>query len=511
MCAVHHCDCGCACVSVFGFTMDSFAEDTKNFTEWLTSSVSYKVSSKVKIEDFRRSNEGRCVIAIEDIPVDETIFEIPRESILNVQTSQLVKDHPTVSDDLMNGLGHWEGLILCLFYEMFVIKKGSKWWAYLKVFPAPTELQSLIYWTDEELQQLQPSLILERIGRDKSLKMFNSLLKYIKDNQTIINISVGSFTWETFVYVASIIMAYSFDVENPEFGEIQDDFNEDEQDSNIQNDNFMKSMIPLADTLNSDTKKCNANLIYDSESLKMCAIKPIKAGEQVYNIYGNHSNAELLRRYGYVEWSGSKFDFGEIPLDTIVEVLHCKYNVEFEFIKQLLEIIGNSEEIEELLEGEDMISSAYDCYIDGQILTEVVILLQIMCVLLQTPGITALDIDMLDKQVVRTTKKCVQLLEGGKLTSECESIWRKCIEMRIKDYPSHANREVAAIASDINTSTLRGLMAQRVLQSEIQSLQKCSNSLKTQYKTIDDVKLLNNILKRKSEEPENMNTKRPKH
>ena len=52
----------------------------------------------------------------------------------------------------------------------------------------------------------------------------------------------------------------------------------------------------------------------------MVAIKPIKAGEQIFNDFGELPRSDLLRRYGYVTDNYRKWDVVEMPLDLIIKV-----------------------------------------------------------------------------------------------------------------------------------------------------------------------------------------------
>ena len=52
----------------------------------------------------------------------------------------------------------------------------------------------------------------------------------------------------------------------------------------------------------------------------MKAIKPIPAGAEIFNDYGNLPRSDLLRRYGYVADSYRQFDVVEISLDLITNV-----------------------------------------------------------------------------------------------------------------------------------------------------------------------------------------------
>ncbi|QLQ78387.1 hypothetical protein HG537_0A06340 [Torulaspora globosa] len=486
--------------------MVEYEEATDAFKLWLKEIAGVKMSGKIGIVDLRGVNQGRSVVAREGIERGEVLFEIPRNVIFNVATSQLVCRFPELKSRLLNEIGHWEGLIVCLLYEMKVVREGSLWWAYFQVLPRPDEINSLMYWSDEQLEGLKPSLIVQRVGVVEAKEMYQRVLEYVKQFGSSVSDELGNVSWSDFVYVASVIMSHSFDVQVVDAQEQDPD-----GATNVASDGYMKSMIPLADTLNADTHKCNANLVYDINSLKMCATKRISTGEQLYNIYGDHPNSELLRRYGYVEWSGSKFDFGELPMETVLKVLHEEYRIDMAVLTQIVDTIRASNQIADAFEGEEVVLGAYDCYSDGQIVPECVLFLQIICVLTQMPDVRSLDTEGMERMLLRIAKKCLQLVQSGKITKSCAKLSECVIEARLKEYPSHAFREISPdhyAISDIDS--LRQRMAEKVLQSEVLSLQNCVKSLEHNYKVIPDTKLLDNITKRKLPENNNKNVKRVK-
>lgn len=472
--------------------MDQFNRDTEEFVGWLSDVAHVKQSPKITVKDLRSSNEGRAVVATEDIEKDETLFEIPFDALINIETSQIIKDYPSIQEKLAE-LGQWNGLVICLLYEWEYLGEKSKWWSYMKVLPTSATLNGLMYWDEEELNNLTPSLVLERIGKEGAKRMYESVLTFIADNG--MKDSLGNISWNDFLKVASTIMSYSFDVEKSD-GNNEQDNEDDENEQPVS----LKSMVPFADTLNADTHKCNAHLEYDKDSLKMCAIQPIKKGEQVYNIYGEHPNSEILRRYGYVELEGSAFDFGEVPMANIRDSLKIKFEVDDKFLDWVLDTLKDDEMIEKFFEDEEIVLDSYDCYISGEILTELVLFLQIISTFCTIPGIT--DEDNISKRSLlsRAAKKCIQLVENGMVTRSCSEVWQLAIRSRLHEYPPNCINYKPDFADNDDINKIREGMAKIVLKSECQALTVCLDSINKQYKVIDDQKLLNNIIKRRNEE-----------
>lgn len=494
--------------------MDTFKKNTENFLNWLVKDINVKISPKIEIIDLRDKNQGRCVMAIDNIADHEVLFEISRDAILNIETCEFSKRYPDAKEKLYDNVGHWEGLILVLLYELRVVGNNSRWWPYFQVFPTKEDMNGLIYWNDEELKHLEPSLILDRIGKENAQKMFAEVKELIKEFK-IEDESMKSIQWEDFVYVASVIMSYSFDVEDYEEDKETESENNDDQEgeiievmhkgetTSVREDRRLKSMIPLADTLNADTKKYNANLMYDDISLKMHATKTINKGDQIYNLYGEHPNSEILRRYGYVEEDGSKYDFGEVPLSTIEKVLQTQFkNITSmdELLKKLYVIIKENNTVQENVEFEDIVVDSCECYIDGEVPPECSLFLQILVSLLQIPDIDKMTSEELIRYVQRVSKKCFQLLASGKITKKCDDIWKMCIDERLSRYSSvDPILDTSKLHTVRDKSILRHLMASVVLKCEYESLVACKNAFSKKFTLIEDQKLMNNILKRKIE------------
>ncbi|KAI9826886.1 MAG: hypothetical protein M1832_005825 [Thelocarpon impressellum] len=253
--------------------MDSFQRTTQAFMEWFMKAPNTIVNPKVRLADLRGQGAGRGLgnlisrlrlallgatadlpwraVATEDIEVDDTLFVVPFDLVMCVETSE--KD-PRLQEPLKD-LGDdddWLPLIVVMMYE-FLKGPDSRWKPYFDVLP--DTFDTLMYWSDAELVELQASHVLHNIGKD----------------------------------------------------EADESFHMDEYHG-------PKAMIPLADMLNGDASLFNARVHKDSDGYVMAAFKPIKKGQEVLNFYGCHPRSELLRRYGYITDGHTDFDIVELPL-----------------------------------------------------------------------------------------------------------------------------------------------------------------------------------------------------
>lgn len=529
--------------------MDSFTIKSCKYKEWLKCK-GVKFLKDCEIADLRLQNEGRGIIAIEDIDEGETIFEIPRSIMLNIESCSLIEQHPEVVNELKL-LNQWEALIIVLLYELKVKELTSKWSPYFDILPISDsesyKFNQLMFWSDEELELLKPSLIIQRIGRELAKGMYNKLFPNIVLNKMKLE-ELKDVTLDEYHKIASLIMSYSFDIEKlnkygvvegngehdedeeqeqeePEEGddetsdsefkeEIMENDNkeaespissDEEYPDSILNDTFLKAMIPLADTLNADTNLHNASLEYHGDKLIIKAIKPIKKGGQIYNTYSDHPNSEILRRYGYVELEGSKHDFGEIPLRLIQEYFSTIKNpLEPEFFQELMTFFNRIIEEETDDEVTEFVLDSYDCFRSSEIIIELIILLQCLAIIASINAVhsmKSLSKDSKYQLVRRIYRKCIQLIESKKLTTNFLLLFKNIINLRLSQYPISASKPIE------NYDFSRKSMANVVLRSEYMSLKSCLDIDKTftvddtKYSFIDDDKLIRNIIKRKFDLP----------
>ncbi|KAK7209155.1 hypothetical protein V2G26_016333 [Clonostachys chloroleuca] len=330
-----------------------FDQRTNSFLSWFKSLEGASFSDAIQIVDLRSKNAGRGIVATQDIPADTTLFEIPRKAIINVQTSELPSKLPAVFDpeseamdvdgDVSPQLDSWSSLILIMIYE-FLRGQGSQWKPYFDVLPE--EFNTPMFWSDSDLDALQASATRGKIGKSEAEKMFRSqLLPVIRSNQGVF-MSSEHRTDEELIGLAhrmgSTIMAYAFDLEN-------DEDREDEEEDGWVEDRDGKSlmgMVPMADILNADAE-FNAHINHGEESLTATSLRPIKAGEEIFNYYGPHPNSELLRRYGYVTERHGRYDVVEIPWGVVEEALAAQLFVPADVISACKEKL-DEEELEDV-------------------------------------------------------------------------------------------------------------------------------------------------------------------
>ena len=163
--------------------------------------------------------------------------------------------------------GPWLSLVVVMIHE-FLRGDDSKWAPYFRVLP--TQFDTLMFWTESEIEELQGSAVVEKIGRKTAEREFISKIFPVLTERThlfpIPNHLDGFSSEEGREYLlslahrmSSLIMAYAFDVEEDESdhdrSSPEDSFVTDDEEERIS-----KGMIPLADMLNADADRNNVRL-----------------------------------------------------------------------------------------------------------------------------------------------------------------------------------------------------------------------------------------------------------
>ncbi|KAI0358637.1 SET domain-containing protein [Trametes cingulata] len=315
-----------------------------DFVSWFQSHEGKLDARKMAIADL--PGHGRGAVALQDIPKGTVLFTIPRNLTLSTRTSSLpsLMGNGWKSHGLHEG---WAGLILCMMWEE---SRGSqsRWSGYLAILP--NAFDTPMFWGEDDLQELQGTAVVDKVGREEAERdYYNKVVPAIESRPDLFPQEKRStyFSLERYHLMGSRILSRSFHVEpwkgrrteedepqdedagaddnamdvDPEEGstgpgdaqgdsaqgEGSDEAEEliietdDDDDDEDREDPADVAMVPMADMLNARFECENAKLFYEERELKMISTKPIKAGEQIWNTYGDPPNSDLLRRYGHVD------------------------------------------------------------------------------------------------------------------------------------------------------------------------------------------------------------------
>ncbi|KAL7008056.1 Ribosomal lysine N-methyltransferase 4 [Cystobasidiomycetes sp. EMM_F5] len=293
---------------------------------------------------------GRGAVALDDIAEGTVLFAIPRTLLLNIDNAGL---RSVLTAQEWQNLHGWTSLILAMMWEYR--KPDSLWRPYFNILP--TSFDSLMFWSEVDLAELRGCSVVEKIGREEAMLDFHNIITPIIVSRPDIFGSPEFYTADLYNRMGSLVLSRSFHVEeyeadaedsssqtngdasmanrsdasnyghvsqpaNPQQSESDDGTSDQDDDDEVESAGHV-SMVPWADMLNARHGCDNARLFYEKTSLNMCATKPIRKGEQIWNVYGDPPNSDLLRRYGHVD-DENPSDIVEIPADLVARIAHPK-------------------------------------------------------------------------------------------------------------------------------------------------------------------------------------------
>ena len=191
------------------------------------------------------------------------MFAIPRSLVLTTTTSTI----PPVVLEPLSETDSWHPLIVTILYE-YLRKEQSPWHPYFQVLP--TTFDSLMYWHKAELETLQASAVINKIGRDQAEESWReTIIPVMLSQPDLFPVPAQAEADKTRELIklahmaGSLIMAYAFDIDRDEEptatdNNSGDDFEEDDENEPL------KGMVPFADMLNADAERNNVSTLPSS-------------------------------------------------------------------------------------------------------------------------------------------------------------------------------------------------------------------------------------------------------
>ena len=189
---------------------------------------------------------------------NELLFTIPANTTLSPRTSSLKSVLPE-----LDSLDEWMQLILVMLFEnqrpsspwREYLSSSREWEVLLTVDILPQHFDTPMFWTEQELQELEGTEILPRIGKQKSEEQYTQqLLPVITSHPDLFDREKCDIN--AFHRMGSLVLAYSFGSTTSSNDNDNDDNSEDED----QETEAQIAMVPLADMLNADPLKNNVSL-----------------------------------------------------------------------------------------------------------------------------------------------------------------------------------------------------------------------------------------------------------
>lgn len=315
----------------------------------------------------------------------------------------------------------------------------SKWAPYFDVLP--TDFNSLMYWSEDELKDLKGSAVVNKIGKASADATFEEqILPIVYQNVQAFNAqSLSNDQLLALCHrMGSTIMSYAFDLEQS--GEdSQEEWEVDSEDGS--GPVLPKGMVPLADMLNANADLNNAKLFHEDDAVVMRSIKPIAAGEQIYNDYGSLPRSDVLRRYGYVTEEYAKYDVVELSDELISQTAKEQLKPAEDDLNARLAY----------LDEQGVVDSGYDV---ARASSEEGAFPEELCIILNTLTLPAAEFEKMQKK---------DKLPKIDLSSASSELLYKILLLRRADYESTSTDNLRAQLTDSNISKRRAMALQVVI------------------------------------------------
>ncbi|KAF3193512.1 hypothetical protein TWF225_010250 [Orbilia oligospora] len=301
-----------------------------------------------------RSPSGEQVISSTDnIPASTTLLNIPASAIITATNSSLLERIPSLAEK-----SQWTILILTIMYE--ASKPDSQWRSYFDSLPI--EFDTLMYWSQDELKELEGSAVLNKIGKEEAETM------YLEEIKTFVDANGDVFggvdvSLEAFHKAGSWIMAFSSDFEKPGHTRDEDAMDDDDDDEYDSLDTD-KVLVPFGNLIQIDCNLANCEFLPSEGSVSLVSTRDISTGTALYSDPGPVPRSDLLRRVGRYPQSSTQHDVIEIDSTLLISVAG----------KNLSDSTRDSR-IERLVE-EELLEDSYDIEADGGISSEILIVIQ---------------------------------------------------------------------------------------------------------------------------------------
>lgn len=174
---------------------------------------------------------------------------------------------PSVLEPL-NDTGSWPPLIVTIIYE-YLRYEQSPWYPYFLLLPQTEDFDSLMFWYPEELQELQASAVVDKIGKASAEESWKSSIIPVMlqhpDSFPLSGVTTDEDKTAALIKLAhmagSLLMAYAFDIDRDDAKSDNGDGASEEHDWEEDDEaEPLKGMVPLADMLNADADRNNVCL-----------------------------------------------------------------------------------------------------------------------------------------------------------------------------------------------------------------------------------------------------------
>ncbi|XP_035217158.1 actin-histidine N-methyltransferase-like isoform X2 [Stegodyphus dumicola] len=261
----------------YHFPATDRSQHWEKFYEWC-SEHGAKFSC-VKVKEISDGNFG--VVAEEDIKEHEPFLTIPRKMMMSEISAKNSKLGPLISKDPI--LQHMPNIQLAMHLLMEYLNPDSFWKPYISILPSTFD--TVLYFTLEELQELQGSPVLDEVFKllRSVARQYCYFFQLFQNDSYAKSLNIGQyFTYDLYRWAVSAVMTRQNVIPSAD-GSQQ-----------------VTSLVPFFDMCNHINGKLSTDFNLEQDSLISYACQQFLKGEEVCMFYGPRTNAEFFAHNGFV-------------------------------------------------------------------------------------------------------------------------------------------------------------------------------------------------------------------
>eukprot|EP01119_Soliformovum_irregulare_P017693 TRINITY_DN5296_c0_g1_i1.p1 TRINITY_DN5296_c0_g1~~TRINITY_DN5296_c0_g1_i1.p1 ORF type:complete len:431 (-),score=143.67 TRINITY_DN5296_c0_g1_i1:9-1301(-) len=252
----------------------------QDFIQWISSRDGVKIHEQIEL--FHRfPNTGRGVRAKSYISKGDVLVEIPPTCLIAppglIDEENEIPQILPISKHLKSHdppLSNWLSLVIKLMYMLTHSKEIPEFAPYLNILPST--FSTPLHFDPDEMKLLEGTSLHSLLTAENLAVVYaEKVVPIIESSKGLIDKSVCDYA--VFARAASIVPSRGF--------------------HGINGDG--PYLVPVADVFNHAIDNSTVLSIEDG-TFKMMAERDIARGEEIYNTYGNLSNAQLLHTYGFI-------------------------------------------------------------------------------------------------------------------------------------------------------------------------------------------------------------------
>lgn len=255
------------CLSVIA-SLETTSWRIDRFYDWLKAGNVYM--PKVKLG--YNADGLRGLVATEDIHCEEIFLKVPRERSLQVTEHEECTLSDFIDPDLWL-LETWYVKLALKLWKERCLGDCSSWKPYMDILPSELNM-GLVYWSDEDLAQLQYRPLIEEVERNKLYRKA-SYMRIVES----IRFKLQDEDKNMFFWALDMVQSRAFGI--PEDGK------------------KIYALLPMMDMLN-HRMNSQTHLLYDStrNEYVMKTYSKLFQSKDIYISYGPLDNDHLLHFYG---------------------------------------------------------------------------------------------------------------------------------------------------------------------------------------------------------------------